>query len=150
MTPSQYVFIESRARSNSPTPTSWPTQDHVASGSHAHGGGGSSRGTARRPNALGLEHAAIPQQGIEDAGEATGEGDHGHLFSRARGDAHSPGPQLLRPGAGPGSEHGVKALRLGPDAPLDDLAALGEDVDLSRLCTSMPIWSMAGLSSLRR
>jgi hypothetical protein len=37
------------------------------------------------PNALGLEHAAISQQRIEDAGEATGEGGHGHLF-RAHGD----------------------------------------------------------------
>ena len=67
-------------------------QDSVARGSHAHGGGGASRGTARRPNALGLEHTAIAQQRIEDAGEATGEGDHGHLFSPARGDAQSPGP----------------------------------------------------------
>ena len=45
---------------------------------------------------LGLEHAAIPQQRIEDAGEATGEGDHGHLFPPARGDAQSAGPQRLR------------------------------------------------------
>jgi hypothetical protein len=43
------------------------------------------------PNALGLEHAAIPQERIEDAGEATGEGDHGHLFPAARGEAHGPG-----------------------------------------------------------
>jgi hypothetical protein len=50
----------------------------------------------RRPNALGLEHAAIAQQRIEDAGEATGEGDHGHLFPTTRGDARGPGPQLLR------------------------------------------------------
>jgi hypothetical protein len=42
-------------------------------------------------NALGLEHAAIPQQRIEDAGEATGEGDDGHLFPAARGDAQGPG-----------------------------------------------------------
>jgi len=48
------------------------------------------------PNALGLEHAAIAQQRIEDAGQAPGEGDHGHLFSAARGDAQGPGPQLLR------------------------------------------------------
>jgi hypothetical protein len=45
----------------------------------------------------------------------------------------------------------ASSARLGPDAPLDDLTTLGEDVDLAfRLCTSMPIWSMAGLSSLRR
>ncbi len=42
------------------------------------------------PNALGLEHGAIAQQRIEDAGEATGEGDHGHLFPAARRDAHGP------------------------------------------------------------
>jgi hypothetical protein len=47
------------------------------------------------PNALGLEHAAISQQRIEDAGEAAGEGDDGHLFAAARGDAQGPGPQLL-------------------------------------------------------
>jgi len=29
------------------------------------------------------------------------------------------------------SEDGAEALRLGPDAPLDDLAALGENVDLA-------------------
>ena len=69
---------ETRARIN---------QDSVARGSHAHGGGGASRGRARRPNALGLEHSAIAQQRIEDAGEATGEGDYGHLFPPARGDA---------------------------------------------------------------
>jgi hypothetical protein len=48
------------------------------------------------PNALGLEHAAIAQQRIEDAGEATGEGDDGHLFPAARRDAQGPGPQVLR------------------------------------------------------
>jgi hypothetical protein len=48
--------------------------------------GDSRRGT-RRPDVLGLEHAAIPQERIEDAGEATGEGNHGHLFAAARGDA---------------------------------------------------------------
>ena len=46
-------------------------------------------------NALGLEHAAIPQQRTGGAGEATGEGDDGHLFAAARGDAQGPGPQLL-------------------------------------------------------
>src|SRR6185503_719604 len=35
------------------------------------------------------------------------------------------------PGAGPGPEDGAEALRLGPDAPLDDLVALGENVDLA-------------------
>ena len=50
------------------------------------------------PNALGLEHAAISQQRIEDAGEATGEGDHGHRFPTARGDAQGPGPQRLSGG----------------------------------------------------
>jgi hypothetical protein len=39
------------------------------------------------PTALGLEHAAIAQQRIEDAGEGTGEGDDGHLFTAARRDA---------------------------------------------------------------
>jgi len=47
------------------------------------------------PNVLWLEHAAIAEQRIEDAGEATGEGNDGHLFPAARGDAQSPGPQLL-------------------------------------------------------
>ena len=47
------------------------------------------------PNALGLEHTAIPQQRIEDPGEATGQGDDGHLFAAARGDAPAPGPQRL-------------------------------------------------------
>ena len=50
------------------------------------------------PNALGLEDAAIAQQRIEDAGQATGEGDHGHLFSATRGDAQGPGPQFFRLG----------------------------------------------------
>jgi hypothetical protein len=96
MTTSQSCSSSRGARSNSPTPTSWPTQTRVASGSHAHGGGGSSRGTARRPNALGLEHTAIAQPRIEDAGEATGEGDQGHLFPPARGDVQGPGSQRLR------------------------------------------------------
>jgi hypothetical protein len=47
------------------------------------------------PNALGLEPGAIAQQRIEDAGEATGEGDDGHLFAAARGDAQGPGSQRL-------------------------------------------------------
>ena len=38
-------------------------------------------------NALGLERAAIAQQRIEDAGEAAGEVDDGHLFAAARRDA---------------------------------------------------------------
>jgi hypothetical protein len=32
------------------------------------------------PTALGLEHAAIAQQRIEDVGEAAGEGNDGHLW----------------------------------------------------------------------
>ena len=44
---------------------------------------------------LGREHAAIAQQRIENAGEATGEGDNGHLLAAARGDAQGPGPQRL-------------------------------------------------------
>ena len=62
-------------------------------GSHVHEGG---RRVPRRPNVLALEHAAIAQQRLEDAGEAPGEGDHGHLFPTACGDAQRPGPQLVR------------------------------------------------------
>jgi hypothetical protein len=43
------------------------------------------------PNALRHEHAAITQQGIEDAGEATGESDDGHLFPAARSNAQGRG-----------------------------------------------------------
>jgi hypothetical protein len=43
-----------------------------------------------------VEHAAIAQQRIEDAGEATGEGDDGDVFPAARGEAQGPGPQVLR------------------------------------------------------
>ena len=64
-------------------------------GLHVHGG---SRRRTRTPTALGLEHAAIAQQRIEDAGEATGEGDYGYLFATTRGDAQGPGPQVLRLG----------------------------------------------------
>jgi hypothetical protein len=35
------------------------------------------------------------QQRIEDAGEATGEGDDGDVFPATRGDAQGPGPQLV-------------------------------------------------------
>src|SRR5215510_14936492 len=35
------------------------------------------------------------------------------------------------PGTRPGTEHRGEPLGLGPDAPLDDLTALGEDVDLA-------------------
>jgi hypothetical protein len=48
----------------------------------------------------------------------------GHPFAIGRGlDQH--------PGAGPGPEHGGEALGLGADPLLDDLAPLGEDVDLA-------------------
>ena len=40
----------------------------------------------------------------------------GHPFAVGRGLDHNPG-------AGPRPQHGVEALRLGPDAPLDDLAS---------------------------
>ena len=64
----------------------------------------------------------------------------GHPFAVGRGLEQNPGP-------GPGAEHGGETLGLGADALLDDLTALGEDEDLAfLLCTSMPIWSMAGLS----
>ena len=63
-----------------------------ASSTRSHGH--ESSGT-RRPNALRLEHAAIAQQRIEDAGEAPGEGDDGDVFPAARGDAQGPGPQFL-------------------------------------------------------
>jgi hypothetical protein len=53
---------------------------------------------------LGLEDAAIAQPRIEDTGKAAGEGDDGHLFTAARGDAQGPGPQLhgliFAPGVG--------------------------------------------------
>ena len=48
----------------------------------------------------------------------------GHPFAVGRGLEHNSG-------AGPGPEHGVEALRLRPDALLDHLAALVEDVDLA-------------------
>ena len=48
----------------------------------------------------------------------------GHPFTVGRGLDHNPG-------AGPGAEHGGEALGLGADALLDDLAPLGEDVDLA-------------------
>jgi hypothetical protein len=56
---------------------------------------GSRRGP-RSPNVPGLEDAAIAEQRIEDAGEATGEGDDGDVFPAARGDAQGPGSQLFR------------------------------------------------------
>jgi hypothetical protein len=49
-----------------------------STGSHVHEG--SRRGT-RWPNVLRLEHAAIAKQRVEDAGEASGEGDDGHECS---------------------------------------------------------------------
>ena len=48
----------------------------------------------------------------------------GHPFAVGRGLDEDPRP-------GPGAEHGGEALRLGADALLDDLTALGEDVDLA-------------------
>ena len=45
---------------------------------------------------LGLEDAAITEQRIEDAGEATGKRDDGDVFPAARGDAQGPGPQVFR------------------------------------------------------
>src|SRR6185503_19694706 len=48
----------------------------------------------------------------------------GHPFTVGRGLKHNPG-------ARPGPQDGGKALRLGPDAPLDDLVAFGEDADLA-------------------
>jgi hypothetical protein len=48
----------------------------------------------------------------------------GDPFAVGRGLEHNPGTC-------PSPQHGGKSLRLGPDAPLDDLAALGEDVDLA-------------------
>jgi len=48
----------------------------------------------------------------------------GHPFTIGRGLDHNPG-------AGPRAKHCVEALRLSPDAPLDDLTTLGEDVDLA-------------------
>jgi hypothetical protein len=63
----------------------------------------------------------------------------GHPFAVGRGLEHNPG-------AGSGSEHGVKALRLGTDAPLDDVTPLDEHGELAiSLRHVMPIWSMAGL-----
>jgi hypothetical protein len=67
-----------------------------STGSHVHEG--SSRGT-RMPDALGLEHAAIAQQRIEDAGEATGEGDDGHLFTAA--GLHGRDPCARHPNCSP-------------------------------------------------
>jgi len=51
---------------------------------------------------------------------------------QAAGDPFAVGRGLdHNPGTCPSPQHGVEALRLGPDAPLDDLTALGEDVDLA-------------------
>jgi hypothetical protein len=58
----------------------------------------------RRPNALGLEDAAIAQQRIEDAGEATGEGDHGHRFSRGARRCAGSRSAAAPPAAGGGGE----------------------------------------------
>ena len=48
----------------------------------------------------------------------------GHPFAVGRGLDQNPRP-------GPGAEHGGEALGLGADALLDDLTALGEEVDLA-------------------
>ena len=61
-------------------------------GSRAHEGG---RGGPRRANAVGLEHGAVAQEGIENPGEAASEGDDGHRFAAARGDPQGPGAQGL-------------------------------------------------------
>src|SRR6266481_9585705 len=50
----------------------------------------------------------------------------GHPFAIGRGLDENPRPW-------PGAEHGREALGLGADAPLDNLTALGEDIDLAFL-----------------
>ena len=45
--------------------------------------------------AAGLEDAAVAQEGIEDAGEAPGEGDDGDVLAAAGGEAQGPGPERL-------------------------------------------------------
>src|SRR5580765_4577216 len=69
----------------------------------------------------------------------------GHPFAIGRGLDHNPG-------AGPGPQHGVEALRLGPNALLDHLAALGEDVNLAFPLVHVDANMVHGwpLSSLRR
>jgi hypothetical protein len=47
---------------------------------------------------MGVKHAAIAQQRVKDAGEATSEGDDGDLSPAAGGDAQGPGPQFVRLG----------------------------------------------------
>jgi hypothetical protein len=59
------------------------------------GSRGLRRHRTRRPNAVRVEHTAIAQQRIEDAGEAPGEGDDGYLFTATGGNAQGPGPQFL-------------------------------------------------------
>ena len=60
---------------------------------------------------------------------------HDHLVAErleTAGDPFAVGRGLnYNPGPGPGPQHGGKALRLGPDASLDDLATLSEDVNLA-------------------
>ena len=45
------------------------------------------------PERLRLEHAAIAQERIENAGQAAGERDAGDVGAAAGGDAQGPGPQ---------------------------------------------------------
>src|SRR2546427_470613 len=61
--------------------------------------GAAVHGPHRRPGdtdgAVWLEHAAVAQEGIEDARQAPGERDDGDVLAAAGGDAQSPGPQRL-------------------------------------------------------
>jgi hypothetical protein len=67
-----------------------------------------------------------------------------HPFAIGRGlDQH--------PGMEPGSQHGGEALGLGADALFENRAPSAEmKIWLSLSCTSMQIWSMAGLSDFFR
>jgi hypothetical protein len=100
--------------------------------------------------AIGLD---LPRAGRVHRGEV-GVGDD-HLVAEppeAAGDPFAVGGGLERnPRPRARAEHRREALPLGADALLDEFAAFGKmQIWLSLLWTSMPTWSMAGLSSLRR
>ena len=72
-------------------------------------------GVRKGRGAAGRIHRPIPEERIEDAGQAAGQRDDGDVLAPARGNAQGPGPERLGRGR-PAAQNRERGLNEQPGA----------------------------------
>ena len=92
------------------------------------------RGGKGRGRGAGRIHRSIPEERIENAGQAAGERDDGDVLASARGDAQGPGPEGLGRG---GRRRRIETRRLDEQPANTRVARLGDGAAALRVARAV-------------